>query len=43
MSKTQLKPLTKRSLRRAAGILAERDPDLKRIYTQFGDKHHDAA
>lgn len=35
MSK-KAKPLSVRSLRRAARLLAERDPDLRRVYTQFG-------
>lgn len=34
--KQQPKPLSERSLRRASRVLAERDPDLGRIYKQFG-------
>jgi DNA-3-methyladenine glycosylase II len=32
----QVKPLSERSVKRAARILAERDPDLARIYNQYG-------
>jgi len=33
---TRVRPLSERSLRRAARFLAERDPDLQRVYTEFG-------